>query len=141
VTYCYRGRLRSGDYHFFLHQSIGIDAQENKLERVFGIECDIHHITTENNRKISFLGIDGKPSYTDLDVYKAKEFIPLESFYTTREIEIIRLLSEGPTGLQISNRLSISYDTVRSHRKNILEKSGCRNTTAAVARAIREGVI
>lgn len=58
-----------------------------------------------------------------------------------REIDILRLLSFGYNSEEIAERLSISHNTVKTHRKNILDKSACKNTTELVALCIRQGII
>lgn len=49
-----------------------------------------------------------------------------------REIEILGLIMQGLTNNEIAAQLFISYETVKSHRKNILEKTGAKNTAALV---------
>lgn len=49
-----------------------------------------------------------------------------------REVEILGLIMLGYTNQQIAQKLFISYETVRSHRKNILMKTGAKNTAALV---------
>lgn len=50
-----------------------------------------------------------------------------------REIEVLGLIMLGYTNLQIADKLFISFETVRSHRKNILEKTGAKNTAALIS--------
>jgi len=49
-----------------------------------------------------------------------------------REIEILGLIMQGYTTIAIARKLFISYETVRSHRKHILQKTGAKNTAALV---------
>lgn len=49
-----------------------------------------------------------------------------------REIEVLSLIMQGLTNNEIAEKLFISYETVKSHRKNILEKTGARNTAALI---------
>jgi DNA-binding CsgD family transcriptional regulator len=49
-----------------------------------------------------------------------------------REIEILGLIMQGLTNNEIAEKLFISYETVKSHRKNILEKTGAKNTAALI---------
>ena len=49
-----------------------------------------------------------------------------------REIEVLGLIMQGLTNNEIAERLFISYETVKSHRKNILEKTRAKNTAALV---------
>ena len=52
---------------------------------------------------------------------------------TIREIEILGLIMQGLTNPEIAEKLFISYETVKSHRKNILEKTGAKNTAALIS--------
>lgn len=62
------------------------------------------------------------------------------SVLTEREIEILRYICESLTNEQISEKINISYDTVKWHRANILAKTECNNTAALVIYAIRNKI-
>jgi DNA-binding CsgD family transcriptional regulator len=49
-----------------------------------------------------------------------------------REIEILGLIMQGYTNQQIAEKIFVSFETVRSHRKHILEKTGAKNTAALI---------
>jgi DNA-binding NarL/FixJ family response regulator len=49
-----------------------------------------------------------------------------------REIEVLSLIMQGFTNHEIAEKLFISYETVRSHRKNILSKTHAKNTAALI---------
>jgi DNA-binding NarL/FixJ family response regulator len=51
---------------------------------------------------------------------------------TVREIEILGLIMVGFTNTEIAKKLFISFETVRSHRKSIITKTGVRNTAALI---------
>ena len=56
----------------------------------------------------------------------------LDSLLSKREKEILFLILKGLTSREISKKLFICIDTVKSHRKKILEKTGSRNTASLV---------
>ncbi|MGK4581051.1 response regulator [Kitasatospora sp. HPMI-4] len=58
-----------------------------------------------------------------------------------RESEVLRLLVEGLSNRQISARLFISEATAKSHLTNIYAKLGVESRGAAVAVALREGLL
>jgi DNA-binding CsgD family transcriptional regulator len=60
---------------------------------------------------------------------------------TERELEILRLTAQGHTGPEIAERLVVSPSTVKSHLENIYGKLGVNNRAAAVAQALRTGLI
>ncbi len=60
---------------------------------------------------------------------------------TKREKEILELVAQGLSAQEIATLVFVSLNTVETHRRNIMQKLGARNTVEAVARAIRTGVI
>lgn len=54
---------------------------------------------------------------------------------TKRELEILNIISYGLTIDEISTKLFISRETVKTHRKHLLRKFNARNT----AQLIRKG--
>jgi two-component system, NarL family, response regulator LiaR len=58
-----------------------------------------------------------------------------------RELEVLRLLAEGLSNLEIADRLIISERTVRNHVGNILAKLHLANRTQAALYAVREGFV
>lgn len=60
---------------------------------------------------------------------------------TDREIEIIKLLSQGYSTCEISITLSISEYTVSTHRKNSIRKTESKNSAHLVSRCIRLGIV
>jgi NarL family two-component system response regulator LiaR len=60
---------------------------------------------------------------------------------TAREIEILRLLAQGQSTRDISEALYISPRTTATHVTNILGKLGLTSRTAAVAYAMRTGLV
>lgn len=55
-----------------------------------------------------------------------------------REIEVITLIAEGFTNIEISEQLFLSKHTVNTHRKNIMNKLGVKNTAGIVMYAVKE---
>lgn len=51
---------------------------------------------------------------------------------TERELQIIDLIAEGFTNKEIAQKLYISLETVRSHRKHLLFKTGSKNTAMLI---------
>jgi len=58
---------------------------------------------------------------------------------TSREQEILQLLSEGFSNAEIAERLKISAETVRTHIRHIYRKLQVHNRTEATARFLRYG--
>jgi PAS domain S-box-containing protein len=60
---------------------------------------------------------------------------------TPRELEVLQLAAHGVAGPQIAERLVVSHATVRSHLEHIYAKLGVSGRAAAVAKALRLGLI
>jgi DNA-binding NarL/FixJ family response regulator len=63
------------------------------------------------------------------------------SVLSHRELEVLQLLAEGLTTQQMADQLFISKRTIETHRKNILEKTGAKNTAALVRYAMAQGYL
>ena len=60
---------------------------------------------------------------------------------TEREREIVRLIAAGKTNQEIANTLSLSVNTVHTHRTHILEKLNLHDRAGLIRYAIRKGLI
>jgi DNA-binding CsgD family transcriptional regulator len=60
---------------------------------------------------------------------------------TSKEVEVLRLLTEELTYDEVARRLEISVNTVRSHVRVIYRKLDVSTRTAAVLKGLRLGVI
>ncbi|MBA2533709.1 MAG: response regulator transcription factor [Rubrobacter sp.] len=60
---------------------------------------------------------------------------------TPREVEVLRLLSQGQTNPQIAQNLTVSRGTVKIHVQHIISKLGVSDRTQAAVRAIEVGLI
>lgn len=58
-----------------------------------------------------------------------------------RELEVVKLISEGYTNAQIAVVLHISNHTVNTHRKNIMRKLGIGNTAGIVMFAVKTNLV
>ncbi|PLX15609.1 MAG: DNA-binding response regulator [Candidatus Muiribacterium halophilum] len=60
---------------------------------------------------------------------------------TSREIEVIQLVSSGKTNKEIASLLGIKTNTANLHRKNILKKLNLKNTAELVRWAIKNSLV
>ena len=60
---------------------------------------------------------------------------------TGREREILQLISEGKTNKETARILSLSTNTVESHRKHFMGKLDLHNTAEIVRFAVRRGIV
>ncbi len=58
-----------------------------------------------------------------------------------RELEVLRLMAQGMSNLDIAAALTIAESTVKSHVNRILSKFGVNDRTQAVIVAVRRGIV
>lgn len=142
LSYQLRFKDKNNDYRLHLRQAIALTVDEDyNLSTVFANQSDISHITTHNNRKISFMHVLSGKSYFGIRDIKDLNNEQQKLAISNREVEIVKLISEGFSSKEIADYLHISLDTVRTHRKNILAKTDFKNLTQVATHYVREGLI
>lgn len=86
------------------------------------------HYFSEEIEKIILEGLSEK---------RKDELTPL----TEREVEIVQLLAREYTNDNIADELHISYRTVETHRKNIMQKTKASNLAGLIKYAYSRGLI
>lgn len=64
-----------------------------------------------------------------------------ENKISKRELEVLRLIAMGHSNEEIANKLNISVTTIRTHRANLISKTGCTNTASLVMYAIKNKLV
>ena len=73
-------------------------------------------------------------------IYRGKSPVPRE-LLTTREREVLKMVSEGKSNNEIAALLSISVRTVENHRANIMKKLKMKKTADLVRYAVKEALV
>lgn len=140
TQYNYRLRTKNGNYIKVLQQSITIQCDEDgTIIRNLVVHTDISNFKTDNLMRLSFIGLEGEPSFTNVK-------LPLKNTaknygLTSREMEILLLLINDNDTKNIANLLYISEHTVKTHRKNIHSKLGTNNPLQLILKAMDLGLI
>jgi len=93
-----------------------------------------------------FMGISievSKYQYANLpqnDTNPAGEESNYNNLLSRREKEVLQLVFEGMTNKEIAGKLFISFETVKSHRKNILSKTESKNTASLIRKIDLSGL-
>lgn len=138
VSYDYRMRKANGEYIRILHQVTTIQSDDNgAVLRVLGVHTDITNLKKENGSTLSFIGLDGLPSYEDVNTELFTNNRP-DFTLSRREREVLQHLLHGKTSSQIAASMFISKETVDRHRKNMLKKTHSKSTAELSVRSIQE---
>jgi DNA-binding CsgD family transcriptional regulator len=142
-SYNYRVRVKSNKYltvlqrgTYYLHPETGIP-----LANV-GFIIDITHFKEDTKMIHTIEKIDRNFSVLSAEpVYKAIYYPQKENTgLTKRENEILQMIVDGLSSKKISEKLFISIHTINNHRKNILQKTGCTNTSELLSYALKNGL-
>lgn len=140
IQYDLRFRMKDGTYRRLLHQSLTIQQyEEGGIFRTLSLYTDITHLKPVGKPMLSFIGLNGEPSY--INVQLGKPLIPFEDVLSKREKEVLRLMIEGKQNKEIAQILNISKLTVDKHRNNMLRRNNLKNSSELIGEAIRNGWI
>ncbi|SFQ50749.1 LuxR C-terminal-related transcriptional regulator [Flavobacterium akiainvivens] len=138
VQYDFRLRRADGHYVRILNQ-MNIIQHDNQNVRTFLVNTDISHLKHDDTPRMSIIGLDGEPSYYNIDFENI--FKPTQQVFTRREKDILKAMASGLKSQEISDALHISKLTVDSHRKNILRKTNARSASEVIRIAYDNGWI
>lgn len=148
IVYPYKIKDHHGNIRTMVLQATTLSLTEDSMiKHVFSVHTDISHLKVIKTDRISFINLNGGTSYYNLDIHDGvfrsdnADTMMQEALYSDREKEIIIALAQGQNTEETAEALNISKHTVKTHRRNILSKSGCNNTTELVAKCILNDVI
>jgi DNA-binding CsgD family transcriptional regulator len=134
-------RNRYNEYQWYLLDTVIIEIDVNGLplrtlitctniSQIKKDNCIYYSITKKNSDGIYEVIMEGS---TDNSLEELK--------LTSRELQIINLISLGNSNKQIADQLSISLHTVQTHRKNVMKKTKCSGTAELTNFAFARGLL
>ncbi len=111
-------------------KSAGKMELENAIKTVINGQS---YFSNELLRKI-ILDLSKKNSASNLTVSH-------ENSFTERELEVLRLLCEGFSPIEIADKIHRSIKTVEAHRAKLLQKTETRNTVNLILYAIKNKIV
>ena len=140
VRYDYRIKNASGNYIRLLQQVVTIQSDDSgAVLRTMGVHTDITYLKAEGVPQLSFIGLDGAPTYHNVAVKKV--YVVAKEILSRREKEILAYMVQGYKSKEIAGILNISKQTVVTHRRNMLRKTQTAGAAELVMKALREGWI
>lgn len=125
-------QLGSFEANFFEAERASADSERQLISRIQEVLAMLRDLTVSLHVTITAEVLDpAKCAFLLRKRGRQQEGIRDQKL-SVREVEILGLIMDGFTNQQIAEKLFISYETVRTHRKNILDKTGARNTLSLV---------
>ncbi|TXK52142.1 PAS domain-containing protein [Pontibacter qinzhouensis] len=109
------------------------------ITHVLIVYSDISHLKKHSDVATSFIS-SGTSVYHFTSVEDNKAGSTIKSL-SKRELEIVKLMSEGYSSKLIADKLFISFHTVNTHRQKIMEKTNTHNTGGLVQYAVSQGLV
>jgi DNA-binding CsgD family transcriptional regulator len=129
----------AGEFMQILHRPVILEVDENnKPSLILNFTYHVDYI----KRKDSMGGVVIHEDSINICDYNhdQKDFEPTKTF-STQELKILELLGKGYHSKAIADQLFISSHTVDTHRRNLIKKTNCLDTTGVVAFARIVGLI
>ncbi len=122
----YRLKRTSGEYMWVMQSNRHLITEKN------GLPIDIAFILEMFNpqHEMKVMGIM-ETQTRSMEIHPDRE-TELLNLLSQRELEILQLIRQGLTNPEISKQLSITTNTVKAHRQNILNKLNVRNMVQAI---------
>lgn len=140
ISFDFRIKGADGNFLRLLQQMVALEFDE-KGNLMYSLDryTDITHWEKEEE---TVLTITGRDISKNLIFYPTRKYDEVaDRTFTKTEMKILRLLSEGLSSKEIADYASISFNTVNTHRRNMLRKARVKNTTELIQYAYLNAII
>jgi DNA-binding CsgD family transcriptional regulator len=144
ISHCFKCLHGKRKEYFWLYQQLplsGID-QNGALLYSITLMSDVTHLHGHDDQPTwSIIERMDDGSYKYLIGSEIRGAVAPVIAFTSRELEVLDLSAMGFNAREIAGRLNVSYETIVTHRKNIIRKSKSKNISEAVASALNAGYL
>lgn len=139
-----RLKNKQGEFYWALIQYLDAVFNEvGQLVYILTLVTDVSHVKQGGVASMTLLDLRDNTSRMFLCFNGEARESNLQELpkISTREREVLKLLTKGLSSKQISDALSISQKTVDNHRQSLLRKTGSKSTAEVVAFAMDYGLM
>lgn len=141
TSYCFRMKTGRNRFELFHHQAIHtLQSADGNLVQAVNIHTNIQHLTTKNPYTVVISGLGGRSDFHQLHLQNTSSRDDCPKL-TRRQTEILILIAKGHSAGEIAKALHVSEHTVKSHRKNIIDKMQVRNSRDLIRKAVELAII
>jgi DNA-binding NarL/FixJ family response regulator len=115
--------LRSGASGYLMKSG----APEELIQAAFKVSQGGRYITADLAEKLAFNTFEDREK-------------PLHEALSERELQVVRLLTEGKTTADVARILSLSPKTISTYRERILSKLDLKTTSDIIRYGLKEGI-
>lgn len=137
-TVDFRLRCKGGNYiRVNRHTCCFKTDSEGNMVYALVMFTDITHLKKSDHMTFSWIGKYNFRNYFDDLIIRYNNNLNI----TNREKDVLNRLAGGFSATNIARQLSVSVHTVISHRKNLLHKTGTKNTAELIRFALEKELI
>jgi len=92
----------------------------------------------KNTPKVVFTCLHSKDKLEGENHSPMETMMRTKANLTDREIQVLGLIAQGMSSVRIAQKLEISFETVKVHRRNMLRKVEAQNTFELIRMAIKK---
>jgi DNA-binding CsgD family transcriptional regulator len=142
-TMTFRLRNDSGNYRQVSERLCVLNAQKNGMPLTAMASLIDISTVKRDNQMIHTIENLGNSGTSKQEMPLVRQFSPGEGNggLSKREIDILKWACDGCSSKLIATKLHLSIHTVNNHRKNMLQKSHCKNITELLNHSIKNGII
>lgn len=142
ISYVFRVITSAGTEKKILHQAELLSDERGTCSHLLCTHTDISHLEIERYDHISFIGKDGVSAICAQETNPSGRLQKIQTpDISVREREILQQLALGLSSKQVAGHLNISLHTVDTHRRNLLRKTGTKNTLELSVWCAKLGII
>lgn len=104
------------------------------------LESSIRDVLNNQNQFDVKLGPSVREKLMQREVFKHNPYVPMQTEFSARELQILELVCKEKTNSEISEFLNLSVRTIESHRRRMIEKTNSRNMIGVVIYAISQNI-
>ncbi len=129
----------TGEYFHFLQQTVCLETDDEGAPVLF--LAYVHNITYLKKNKTCNLVITAPNEIKWWNFNFDKNCVEPVQPLSKQEKKVLSLLAEGKSSKEIANALFVSSHTVDTHRRHLLEKTNCIDTTGMITYAKLVGLL
>lgn len=122
----------------FVHRSESLDLL---ITAIRAAAADKQYLSPETERILTEAAYGGEEDVSKTVQVRRRNALTAIEALTPREVQVLRLITEGNSTTASAEALGLSVKTIETHRKNIGDKIGTRNLATLTKIAILSGLI
>ena len=139
VSVCFLYKKADGDYTLLLQRMLIVETDENSIPQlVLSFVQDVSHLKRKDTCDAL---IRLRNEYLFFRLNQENDLLEEIPPISKQEIKVLKLLKKGMNTNEIAKELFSSINTINTHRRNLIIKTNCVDTTAVITYVMLVGLL